>query len=463
MQSPPAMPLPALRTVASVLTAALCAVVVTPLGPLGCSVTGGEDGAGDDPAVTGNANGNMPANLPDGVKNGDETDVDCGGSSANKCADGKSCAKGEDCASAVCKAGVCASPAPDDGMKNADETDVDCGGTKAPKCATGKGCATDGDCASDACTYDKKCTDAKSCTGHFGGDTCGAGETGAAGAQHESCCTRAGVTDRPAAQGGPFEIDKYLATAGRMRAFVERYQGNLKAWAATNPAGWNDAWTANLPGSMDEALDALGPNNKRGCNVKNQGGRTYWQGPIDGDAAEVSDFTKDQLDEKALNCVPWHLAQALCVSDGGRLATGAEIAWVFENRGRQGGPTTYPWQWKDTTAYNAKTPDPRLAHQYNYETPNAPATMRMASFNGSTYPLDHAFYMAPPGRFPAGANMHGVQDAAGNMLVWTGDKAKGFTWTMSWEQHDKKLTVDTWQAADGPDGYYAIGFRCAKD
>ena len=28
--------------------------------------------------------------------------------------------------------------------------------------------------------------------------------------------------DRPAAKGGPYVLDKYLVTAGRMRAFIER-------------------------------------------------------------------------------------------------------------------------------------------------------------------------------------------------------------------------------------------------
>ncbi len=441
---------------------AFASLVIASAAPLGCSVTGEASAGSDDPSVSGGQDGTLPSTASDGVKNGDETDVDCGGSAA-KCADGRACAKGEDCTSAICKAGTCAAPAPDDGMKNGDETDTDCGGTKAPKCATGKGCAIHGDCTSDACTYDGTCIDEKSCTPHFGGDTCGAGETGTPGAKHESCCTRVAVTDRPAAQGGAFSIDKYLVTAGRMRAFVERWGGNLKQWAQTKPAGWNDAWTDDLPGSEAEALAALGPDGKRGCNVTFDGGRTYWQSAPNGNAGETSDFSKDVLDEKALNCVPWHLAQALCVSDGGRLASNAEITWVFENRGRQGGATTYPWQWKDTSAYNPSTPDPRLSHQYNYATPTPPASMRMQTAGGNTYPLDKAFYISPPGRFPAGANMHGIQDLAGNMLLWVSEREKGFTWTLSWEKHAKNLTVSNWNNADGPQGYYAIGARCAKD
>ncbi|MBX3187604.1 MAG: hypothetical protein KF819_11340 [Labilithrix sp.] len=395
----------------------------------------------------------------DGIKNGDETDVDCGGSRADECSDGKSCLVAGDCTSGVCKSGRCAAPRPDDGVKNGDETDVDCGGKKAPKCAVGKACGAHGDCASDGCSYAKKCVEYKGCTARAGGDTCGEGETGAAGSKHESCCAAVSVTDRPAGQGGPFSIDKFHVTAGRMRAMIERYDGNLKKWAAESPTGWNDAWTASLPGTMAEALFLLGPGRKRGCSVQFEGGRTYWQGPIDGSAAERQDFTREVLDEKGLNCVPWHLAQAVCAWDGGRLASAAEIQWVFENRGRAQGATTYPWQWNDGAPYDPNNADMRLVHQYSYQTPSPPPGMRIV--NGQ-YPLDHAFFVAPPGRRPAGASMHGVHDAAGNLLTWVRDGQKQFVYTMSWEKHTKQLTPSTWNASDGPDAYYAIGARCAR-
>ena len=112
---------------------------------------------------------------PDNVtKDGDETDVDCGGSSAPPCEDGKACKANEDCASVSCISGTCKAPSPDDGIKNADETDVDCGGAAAPKCASGKTCSVDADCSVGGCNYAKTCVDAPSCVGHEGGDTCGA-------------------------------------------------------------------------------------------------------------------------------------------------------------------------------------------------------------------------------------------------------------------------------------------------
>ncbi|MBX3262031.1 MAG: hypothetical protein KF782_20270 [Labilithrix sp.] len=390
-------------------------------------------------------------NPTDGIKNGDETDVDCGGEAAPKCADGKSCKIARDCESASCVGGTCKAPSPTDGIKNGDETDVDCGGAKAPKCGVDKGCKADDDCQSEACSYAKKCVAFKSCTGHFGGDTCGAGETGSADAKHESCCATATLSNGT-------RVGKYHVTAGRMRVFVERFGGNLQQWAETSPDGWNEEWTSILPASMSDALFMLGPNVKRGCSITSsgKGARTYWQ-DLPGD---TSDFSKDVLDEKGLNCVPWHLAQALCVYDGGRLTTHAENIALITNDGDR---HTWPWQFQDDTPYSERDhpADPRLVHRYSYATPNPPANMRM---DGSG-PFDRSFFVAPPGRRPLGTNKIGVADAVGNLLTWANDGVRRFTYSMSWENHEKLSTVRIW-AQDSPNevnGYYAIGARCAFD
>ena len=97
-----------------------------------------------------------PPDMPlptctDKSRNGDETDVDCGGATCPKCADGNKCVKAADCTSGVCTAGVCAAASCTDKVKNADETDVDCGGAKCPKCADNKKCSKAADCTSGVC------------------------------------------------------------------------------------------------------------------------------------------------------------------------------------------------------------------------------------------------------------------------------------------------------------------------
>jgi hypothetical protein len=95
----------------------------------------------------------VDASCLDGIKNGTETDVDCGGGSCAACADGKACVSGTDCSSGVCAAGACEASACDDEVKNGDETDTDCGGS-CPACGSGKHCSDDADCSSGWCDGD---------------------------------------------------------------------------------------------------------------------------------------------------------------------------------------------------------------------------------------------------------------------------------------------------------------------
>jgi parallel beta-helix repeat protein len=114
------------------------------------------------------------ASCTDGIKNQDESDVDCGGATCSECSDGKTCSAGGDCASGWCYNGSCRTstcfdgifgpgelgidcggPCPvciscTDGLMNQDESDVDCGGV-CPKCGSGLNCSTDSDCSSNWC------------------------------------------------------------------------------------------------------------------------------------------------------------------------------------------------------------------------------------------------------------------------------------------------------------------------
>jgi hypothetical protein len=64
----------------------------------------------------------------DRVRDGDETDIDCGGTCALRCAGGLACRTDADCASAACYAGSCRPPTCNDGVQDGFETGVDTGG-----------------------------------------------------------------------------------------------------------------------------------------------------------------------------------------------------------------------------------------------------------------------------------------------------------------------------------------------
>jgi hypothetical protein len=85
-------------------------------------------GAGIDVVPPSTLEAAMNERCTDGVKNGNEGDVDCGGQCA--CPAGSLCARPSDCLTAACRGdGRCARARCDDGLQNQDETAPDCGGS----------------------------------------------------------------------------------------------------------------------------------------------------------------------------------------------------------------------------------------------------------------------------------------------------------------------------------------------
>ena len=342
-----------------------------------------------------------PPGPADGKKNNGETDVDCGGASAPKCADGKTCVADADCATGYCPADkkICVAPRYDDGVKNGSETDVDCGGdvkaTGFLKCVEGKVCAADTDC-NGACSYEKKCVDMPSCKPHNGGDTCGGGDLGAGQAEthqtatasvpgHENCCRTLAVPGYTAPDhvGKKVYLDKYEVTAGRVRAFIEWLTTNgggapnMRAWvAAHTPTIWDPAWNIFLPtgtGSDSQSMphnpnpyppygptiaapwfQTVGTDWVFGSNLMvyvhghdtfhkamSYGFTTYWYPPAvmanpnngvprvnPHDGANKLLIAKDELDQKSMSAIPNAILHAFCAWDGGQLATDEVLDFV---------------------------------------------------------------------------------------------------------------------------------------
>ncbi len=87
----------------------------------------------------------------DGIANGNETDLDCGGSCASACPVGAHCEDGSDCSSGVCDGDTCVAADCADSTQNGDETDVDCGGPSCDPCAVGASCELHSDCEREFC------------------------------------------------------------------------------------------------------------------------------------------------------------------------------------------------------------------------------------------------------------------------------------------------------------------------
>jgi len=100
---------------------------------------------------SGSCNSGAPSDrCHDRILDGDETDLDCGGSCL-PCASTLGCQVPGDCQSTLCDAGVCRPASCSDGVLDGLESDVDCGGPCATRCALGQRCDFDSDCASGDC------------------------------------------------------------------------------------------------------------------------------------------------------------------------------------------------------------------------------------------------------------------------------------------------------------------------
>jgi len=77
-----------------------------------------------------------PVSCSNGIQDGEESDVDCGGS-CDECDLTNKCVEDSDCHSGFCNSSnKCAKPSCSDETKNGDETDVDCGGDECSKTLT---------------------------------------------------------------------------------------------------------------------------------------------------------------------------------------------------------------------------------------------------------------------------------------------------------------------------------------
>jgi formylglycine-generating enzyme required for sulfatase activity len=415
------------------------------LAPAACST---DPAAEDDPNNPGGGSSGRspPGQATDGRKNGTETDVDCGGESGNKCGDGKACVAAGDCASGICQ-NTCQAPSPTDGVKNGDETDVDCGGSSGKPCAAGQGCNTHADCTTDGCDFAKKCAIARSCTAEAGGATCGSGSIDNATKQHESCCKTVEVP-RPAGQGGPYFLDKYLVTAGRLRAFVERTGGNPRAFVQSLPeggfVGWKHAWDERVPSSTAEVNFALASGgNHRGCDIGGgSNARTYWMTDAENDALGEGHHPangQSVLDAKVLICVETLFLYALCAWDGARLPSVSEVTFAWT----AGESRRFPW---GADANDANHSSDNEAHDY-------PPGYAINWVN-----------VPEPGRYPAGYGKWGHADLVGTVFHLTrditGSNVKVVT-SGSWETAH---TISVGSADNALDrAYWAYGGRCARE
>lgn len=340
-------------------------------------------------------------------------------------------------------------PSCTDGVRNGSETDVDCGGTCPTKCAGSKACNDDGDCASKMCgaagtAAQGKCLVAKSCSGGKGAfDNCGTKD-------NESCCTTLAVpggtfnrNNEPTTPAtiSPFKLDKFEVTVGRLRNFYEAFNGNPQGAAPIAPgggahpkipnSGWRAAWNVRLPQSWQEIEDRHGLACNMGGNNMDGGAATW--------SPEPWALTPGTYDDKPANCIDWYTAFAFCAWDGGRLPTDAE--WGFAT---EGGSEQRRYPWGNAPYTNLELPmfsDPNTQAQDQNGTLFFLGEYATHAFCGNTQgeacyswggavrqtdaagrSIDGPAHISPPGKKPKGNGRWGHADLAGNVFEWLLDR-----------------------------------------
>jgi formylglycine-generating enzyme required for sulfatase activity len=460
------------RTLGSILLlsalACACTTATQDTQQSGSDVTASGAGGPDAPSHddAGPDGAPVPGPTPPPVDGGPS----CGAGAASLCPPGERCQLAADCDSKVCGADAdqrCAVPTATDGVQNGDETDVDCGGTStsAPACALDKKCRVHADCASDACTYKGVCVAEKSCTAHHGGDTCGPGSA-------ESCCTS---IDMPGAPGGDVKLDKYVVTAGRFRQFVERTNGDMRGWIQGHtPSWWDASWSSLLPTQLDSGgtdpdfagvYQELGPyvhgtatGGNEGCYVNGYGTRTFrLPDAVNAKLGDAQSYPQDVLDEKMMNCVTVYMMAAFCAWDGGKLPTRAQFDYAW-------GGATYPW---------GASPAPAgYATAFDSDATGSPVTppggdVKRANFDYNFWSpatrvgTDYSIYIATPGSFPDGNGPFGHADLAGGVFQFEEIVGTSANWSKSgsWQGHPIPYPTASFP---GSNKYWATGGRCAR-
>jgi formylglycine-generating enzyme required for sulfatase activity len=366
-----------------------------------CPLGGGCSAPGDCQSGACGAGQCVAAMCVDGVQNGAESDLDCGGS-CPPCAAGAGCQSASDCQSGVCLGGACQAPSCADGVKNGAELGVDCAGG-CPPCSDGQPCAGWADCQSGVCEGGLCATPPSCQSGASGaGDDCGLGVG-------LPCCAAVevpgGSFDRnndPAfpATVSAFRLDRFEVTVARLRAFVLAGGGTQASppplGAGEHPAvpgsGWQAAYTALLPVDTAALTIAMTSSFATGCDPAFA---TYTPAP-------------GPNDRRPAACLSWAVAYAFCIWDGARLPSEAEWLYAAAGGAEQ---RLHPWGDQPTACTNGLVDAPFCDPTY------ASLNCQADGDLGDCTSLD----VTNVGAHPLGVGRWGHQDLFGNMAEWVRD------------------------------------------
>jgi hypothetical protein len=263
----------------------------------------------------------------DGKKNGNETDIDCGGGTCPACVDNKSCQANTDCTSMVCTNMKCTPPSCADGIQNGNETDKDCGGLLCTKCDANQKCLQDSDCKDKVCdlTVTPHTCKPHTCTDGIqngaetdidcGGSDCppcnpgqkciAADDCTGQNCQNGICACPTGMLVVPIQGGGIYCVDANEVSYGQYQIF---YNANPPTGSQQSYCLWNTSYTpaGDWPPLPAQVADPVRFVNwcQADAFCRYEGRRLC--GAIGGGHAQMSDFANFHKDQ-------WHNA---CTAQG---------------------------------------------------------------------------------------------------------------------------------------------------
>lgn len=263
---------------------------------------------------------------------------------------------------------------------------------------------------------------------------------------------------------GDFGLDKFEVTVGRF----QRYMHAIEAWAAAgNPqdgagaypgvpeSGYRRDWIGDTPEWIAAGL------------VPRWLGYPEWAGTSEtGIAGGNPNYVIEGTEALAVNWVPFHIAFAFCIWDGGRLPIKAEWLHVIRGAGAQ---TAYPWgntpalaeMFASLPAASVPTPyDDRWWQYIGIPVGSHPASVG----NLGHHDLAAGFheFLRDTVPLPNDPKTGGLIELGTDEFIGTPDAGSNLTFNRAassgaWDRLD--LSV----AGMSADGTGRLGFRCARE
>jgi sulfatase modifying factor 1 len=267
-----------------------------------------------------------------------------------------------------------------------------------------------------------------------------------------------------------FHLDEYEVTVARFRSFMNalaawQAAGNPKDGAGAHPlvpgSGWRSDWLTSVAQSLIQVITA------NGLTPTWRDYPTQWGSSPDSVVYGGNpDYVIPGTDGLAVNQVPFHIAFAFCIWDGGRLPARAELLLAYQGGD---GQSAYPWGDTPTPAVMfAVAPPLSVPTPYNdpfWTDIGIPVGSHPASvgrFGHHDLAAGLAEYARDAAREGGAESTGGFIELGGDQLVAPDSVGMNIYSRTNLDASWLEPGVETISTVQGF-GVGTVGFRCARD